>query len=68
MSALGMEIGGAIILPLVAGWYADRKFGTAPALALIGLVLGTIAALMAVLKALKASQDEERRERDGGDQ
>jgi F0F1-type ATP synthase assembly protein I len=56
---IGIEIGVAVIVCLLAGNWADEKFGTSPWLALLGIVLGTIVGLKAVLRAAKETEKEE---------
>jgi F0F1-type ATP synthase assembly protein I len=67
ISAVGIELGGSIIVCLLAGSWADQRFGTAPYLALVGLLLGTCTGFLALWRAVKASQeDAEAEERRGG--
>ena len=55
--AIGLELGGAVIICLIPGSWADKKPDTAPWLTLVGLLLGTVAGLAAVIRMAKATKD-----------
>jgi len=46
----------ATVLGLVAGYYADRWFGTSPALLLVGLGLGIAAGFVSLFRAAKDAE------------
>lgn len=58
VSAVGMELGGAVIGSLLLGWWADSKLGTSPWLTLLGLLIGSIAGFKAVYSAAKLMQKQ----------
>jgi F0F1-type ATP synthase assembly protein I len=64
---VGLELILSILLGLFGGQWLDKKFGTAPWLALIGLAFGTAAGVRSLLRALKVAnreiEEEDRRER-----
>jgi F0F1-type ATP synthase assembly protein I len=53
---VGIEIGVAVIVCLLVGSWADGKLGTTPWLTLLGIVLGTVVGLKAVLRAAKETE------------
>ncbi len=53
LSTLGLEVALSIVLPLVAGTWADGRWGTTPWLALTGFGLGLAAAVRAVMRGLR---------------
>ena len=55
---VGIEIGVAVIVSLLVGSWADGKLGTSPWLTLLGVVLGTVVGLKAVLRAAKETETE----------
>jgi ATP synthase protein I len=64
---LGLEVVVAIVLGLLGGRWLDRKFDTAPYLALVGFFFGVATATKAILRAWKDMQREtEREEREEG--
>jgi ATP synthase protein I len=52
-ATLGLEIVLSILFGAGAGWWADGKLGTSPALVLVGAGFGCAAAVRAVLRALR---------------
>ena len=61
--ALGFEFAGAIVAGLLIGNYADTKFGTAPLLMVLGVVVGMAGAiyrLIIVLQGLSAREKDNR--------
>ncbi len=61
--ALGFEFAGAIVAGLLIGNYADIKFGTAPLLMVLGVVVGMAGAiyrLIIVLQRLSAREKDNR--------
>ncbi len=58
-SALGIEIGVAIVGGLVAGYWADGRFGTSPWLTLAGFGFGTLVAGRCIWRAaVEASKED----------
>lgn len=55
-SHLGIFFGVAVVLGLFAGNWADRRFGTAPALTLVGLVVGLVAGFRELYRVARAAQ------------
>ena len=62
VSAVGMELGGAIIVCLLAGWWLDGKLGTGPWLTVVGVLIGSVAGFRAVYRAAKVMQKQAERE------
>lgn len=58
-SALGIELAAAVIGCLLAGAWADRRFGTDPWLTLAGIFLGSGLGFRAVLVAAKEAGRED---------
>jgi ATP synthase protein I len=58
-SSLGLEMGAAVVIGLLAGIYLDRRFGTEPWLTLIFLLFGFVAAGRAVARVIRAGIPEE---------
>lgn len=58
VSAIGMEFAAAVIICLLAGWWADGKLGTGPWLAVAGIVLGSAIGFRAVYGAAKTMQKQ----------
>ena len=52
-AAMGTTIAILEAIGVVLGLWADRSWGTAPAGLLIGIVLGTVAAVVSVLKQVR---------------
>lgn len=65
---VGLELSLSILFGLFGGQWLDKKFGTAPWLALIGLAFGMAAGIRSLLRALKAAnrelEEQDRRERE----
>lgn len=55
---IGIEIGVAVVVCMLAGSWADGKLGTSPWLTLLGVVLGTVVGLKAVLRAAKEIEEK----------
>ena len=53
-SALGLEMGAAVVIGLLFGIFLDSRFGTSPWLTLLFLGFGFAAAVKAVLKAVSS--------------
>jgi F0F1-type ATP synthase assembly protein I len=49
---VGFFIGGSIVLGVVAGLWLDSMLNTAPALAIVGLLLGIVVAFYGVYRML----------------
>ena len=61
--ALGFEFAGSIVAGLLVGNYVDLKFGTAPLLMVLGVVVGMAGAiyrLVIVLQRLSAREKDNR--------
>lgn len=54
--AVGLEMGVAVALGILAGRYADDKLGTEPYLLMVGIVLGLGAAGKAIWDAAKRAK------------
>ena len=52
-SAIGMEMGLAVVIGYVAGWWLDKTFGTKPYLTMVMLLFGIAAAFMAIAVAIE---------------
>ena len=67
-STLGLEMGAAVVIGLLAGIFLDRKFATYPWLTLLFLCFGFAAAGKALVRALRSdlfdeeAPDDENRE------
>jgi ATP synthase protein I len=65
---VGLEFGLSVLFGLLGGQWLDKKFGSSPWLALVGLGFGMAAGVRTLLRALKAAQrelhEEEQRERE----
>jgi F0F1-type ATP synthase assembly protein I len=55
-ASVGIEIGVSVIVCLMVGHWADGKFGTTPWLTLLGVTLGTIVAMKAVMRTAKQAE------------
>jgi ATP synthase protein I len=54
-AGLGLQLASGILLGLFAGYWADKKFGTAPWIMLGGIVLGTTAGFVAFFREVFSS-------------
>ncbi len=62
-SAVGMEMGIAVVVGYGVGWWLDEKFGTEPYLMLLMLLLGIGAGFKAIIDAaLRFSREAEAEE------
>ncbi len=52
-SSVGLELGISVIIGLLFGYWLDRKIGTEPWMMLLFLVLGFVAGLRGVIRAVK---------------
>jgi F0F1-type ATP synthase assembly protein I len=52
-AAMGSTIASCLAVGVLLGLYADHLWGTAPAGLLIGIVLGTVAAVASVVKLVR---------------
>lgn len=60
--SLGIEIAGAMIIPVLAGVYADKYFGTRPWLSLTGALMGIIGVFWNIYKlAVMANEETKQR-------
>lgn len=60
LAVTGTVMGVCVALGLAGGYWLDKKLGTAPWLALVGLLIGVAAAFRELLRAVRLSR------RDGG--
>ena len=58
-STLGLEMGAAVVIGLLAGIFLDRRFGTYPWLTLLFLCFGFAAAGKALMRAVKSDLFDE---------
>lgn len=58
-SAVGIEVGLAVIVGLVLGQFADDFFGTEPWLTLVGMLFGVGAAIRSLIRAGRRMRREE---------
>ncbi|MCP4604911.1 MAG: AtpZ/AtpI family protein [Proteobacteria bacterium] len=57
-AAVGLEMGVAVGIGILGGWYLDKEFGTKPVFFWIGFTVGIGAAAKAIIDiARKASKD-----------
>jgi ATP synthase protein I len=59
LSSLGLEMGAAVVIGLLAGSWLDSRFGTNPWLTLLFLGFGFAAAAKAVIRAIRKGIFEE---------
>ncbi|MCC6747656.1 MAG: AtpZ/AtpI family protein [Deltaproteobacteria bacterium] len=65
-SAVGLEMGVAVLVGYGAGWWLDKKFGTKPYLSLVMLLVGIAAGFLALIRVAKeVGREEERSKQDG---
>jgi len=55
-AAMGLEMGFAVGIGLIVGWYLDSRFGTEPVLFWVGFSLGIGAAAKAVFDGARAAR------------
>ena len=73
-STMGLEMGAAVVIGLLAGIFLDRKFGTYPWLTLLFLCFGFAAAVKALMRAVRSDlfddelQDEELQDEENGEE
>ena len=58
LGTLGMELSALIIGFLLGGYWLDKKLGTSPYLTLAGVFMGAFGGFMAVLRAIKQSEEK----------
>ena len=63
---LGLEVSLAVVLGMGLGYYADGRFGTAPAFMLVGLALGFATAILSVYRFARKDSPHPGPGRDGG--
>ena len=54
--SIGIELVVSVVLGMSAGLWLDKKFHSAPALALVGIILGSIAGFRSLLRFMKRAQ------------
>jgi ATP synthase protein I len=59
-SALGLELGTAVLIGYGAGWWLDKQLGTKPYLTLVLLLFGIAAGFRAIVRAARDAQRAER--------
>lgn len=65
-SAMGLELGLAVIVGLLLGQWLDGQFGTDPWLTLLFLIFGMIAGFRSVYRLLREVQTQQQNERQPG--
>ena len=58
IGSIGIEFSMAVILCLLAGRWADERYGTDPCLTLAGIVLGTTVGFVSMARAVRNSNRE----------
>ena len=58
-TGLGFVIPGAALVGAVLGWLLDRTLHTAPALALVGALVGVAAGIVEILRVLTRSEKKD---------
>ena len=66
-SALGLEMGVAVVLGYGLGWWLDRRFDTKPTLTMVCLLLGIAAGFRGLIRAAREITRESDREDRGED-
>lgn len=61
LSSIGIELALLVVAGLLIGRYFDRRFETAPWLAIVGLVLGAAAGMYNLYKVSTEIEDKEKR-------
>jgi ATP synthase protein I len=60
-SAIGIEMGAALVVGMAIGWFLDRTFGTRPWCLVVFTVFGIVAGFRNVIRAArKAAADEDK--------
>ena len=59
LSALGIEMGVALGIGLLIGWYLDRLFGTEPWLIIAFTIFGIVAGFRNIVQLARKDWDEE---------
>ncbi len=65
-ASLGLEIAGCVVVGLLAGRWADGRFGTEPWLMILGMAAGVTAAGKAIWRVVKTEAEETGKEDDSG--
>ena len=65
-SAMGLELGLAVIVGLLLGQWLDSRFGTDPWLTLLFLIFGMVAGFRSVYRLLREVTAQQRNERRPG--
>lgn len=58
LMGLGWYIGLSIVLPLMAGWWVDRKVNTMPLFTLLGLGLGLTLAFIGAYRLIQEMEKD----------
>ena len=66
LSSAGIELAITVVVGVIAGYYADRHFGTKPVLIMIGAFSGIVLGFYAMLKTLFSIKKSD--SRDDGNQ
>ncbi len=61
-SSVGLELGLAVGIGLLVGWWLDQHLGTQPWLMLLWLVFGLVAGFRGVVRAIKRADNAAARE------
>lgn len=67
VSTVGVEFGVGAVLGYLGGQWLDHRWGTAPYLSLVGLLLGVAAAFASLFRLLREAQRRETRRAGDGD-
>ena len=60
-SAIGIEMGAALVVGMAIGWFLDRTFGTRPWCLVVFTVFGIVAGFRNMIRAArKATADEDK--------
>jgi ATP synthase protein I len=62
--SLGIELAGAMVIPLLGGYYGDKYFDTRPVLTLIGAFLGFTGVFWNIYKVTKDLERDQEREQE----
>jgi len=58
LSAVGLELGSAVVIGVLAGYYFDQKMDSSPAGTLVGTLLGAAAGFRALWRAAMRKDKE----------
>ncbi len=64
LATIGTVMGACVGIGLAAGWWLDKKLGTGPWLAVVGTVLGSIAAFRELIRMVSQARERQDQARD----